>query len=116
MSDPSSASAEADDLCCGICGSTALCPMTWAPDGERAWSIQVRCGECGWWAELGLSNAQATHFDVALARQEALIAEAVERLERERIAHEFEMLIHGLAHDLFGPDDFHPPRSWQYTR
>jgi hypothetical protein len=114
--DPYAACAEAAWVCCGFCDSTAVCPMSWAPDGEHAWTVQVRCGECGWWAELGLSNAQAAHFDVVLNEQESLIAEAVRRLERERVAHDFEMLIHGLAHDLIGPDDFASPRFRQQTR
>jgi hypothetical protein len=87
--------------------------MTWAPDGELAWTIQIRCGGCGSWAELGVSNAQASHLDVVLDRQAALMTEAVERLERERVEHDFQMLIEALHQDLIGPDDFDSPRLRQ---
>jgi uncharacterized Zn finger protein len=76
------------ELLCTGCGSSAVCPMVWAPDGPHAWAIEVRCGECGTWAELGLTNAQAAHLDVVLDRQTRLMHAAVERLAHERVAYD----------------------------
>jgi hypothetical protein len=85
--------------------------MEWAPDGETSWTIETRCGECGTWAELLLSNAQAARFDVLLDEQIALMVRAVQRLEAERAAREFESLIEAFRLDLIGPGDFAPARS-----
>lgn len=93
------------DLLCTRCRSTALCPMQWAPEGESGWFIEARCGECGAWDELRLSNREAARFDVVLDDQVALIATAVDRLEAERAARDFETLIEALRHDLITPAD-----------
>jgi len=85
--------------------------MEWAPDGETSWTIETRCGECGTWAELLLSSAQAARFDVVLNEQIALMAGAAERLEAERAARDLESLIEAFRLDLIGPGDFAPVRS-----
>ena len=90
--------------------------MAWAPDGETSWTIEARCGECGTWAELLLSNARAARFDVILDEQIALIARAVERLDAERAARDFESLIEAFRLDLIGPGDFAPARLRQRPR
>ena len=113
---PSAALRGDEDLRCGQCGSTAVCPMEWAPDGETSWTIEARCGECGTWTELWLSNARAARFDVVMDEQIALIARAVERLDAERAARDFESLIEAFRRDLIGPGDFAPARSQQRPR
>src|SRR5688572_27376663 len=48
-----------NEVLCGACASSFVCPMDWNPDGETGWRIETRCGECGAWEDLWLSNQQA---------------------------------------------------------
>jgi hypothetical protein len=59
--------------------------MEWDTAGESHWLIQLRCGECGCWPDVRVSNAGAAAFDVALDRQIVPITRTLARLDR---AHE----------------------------
>jgi hypothetical protein len=93
-------------LACARCGSSALCPTDWRADDPQGWTIDGRCGECGAWQALRLSNAQAARLDVDLDAQRAAIERDADALEMARMRDELETFAEALRRDLVGPDDF----------
>jgi hypothetical protein len=91
---------------CERCHSAFVCPIEWDPaDGEH-WLITTRCGQCGVWQRLTLTNAQAAAWDLQLDAQTQPIQRAARRLDSERMAAEADAFIAALAHDLIDAADF----------
>jgi hypothetical protein len=78
---------------CSGCGSDFLCPMEWDPSDDEHWRIDARCGACGLWHRLQLTNAEAAAWDVELDRQTRPIQRSLQRLDRERMARQVEGFI-----------------------
>ena len=99
---------------CPRCRGDFVFPVDWEATSQKEWRMTVRCGECDDERELVVPNAEAARFDEVLHRQQAAIACAAERLDRERMASEVEAFVSALAADLVGPDDFagQPGRPW----
>lgn len=93
-------------LPCERCGSDFLCPIDWEPDGKEYWAIEARCGACGLWHFLHLTNAQAAAWELALDRQARPIQKAVDRLDRERMSRQIDGFIAALDRDLIDAGDF----------
>jgi hypothetical protein len=93
---------------CPECRRPAVCPMEWETDGDEHWLMQLRCGECGDWREVRVTNEQARSYDLALDRQAAEIQRALDRIDRERMETELNMLVRALEHDLIDAADFAP--------
>ena len=91
---------------CSGCCSDFLCPMEWEPADDEHWRIDARCGACGLWHGLLLTNAQAAAWDVELDRQMRPIRHELRRLDRERMAREAETFIGALRRDLIDAADF----------
>jgi hypothetical protein len=91
---------------CPDCRRPFMCPMEWETDGETHWLIQLRCGECGCWREVRLSNEEAADFDLALDRQMWAIRRTLTRLDRERMQLEVDAFVAALEHDLVDAADF----------
>jgi hypothetical protein len=94
------------ELACSGCGSDFLCPIDWEPADENHWRIDARCGACGLWHGLHLTNAQAAAWDVELDRQTLPIERALRRLDRERMEREADAFAAALRRDLVDPGDF----------
>lgn len=71
---------------CESCGSSFACPREWAIAGDAHWLVDFRCGECGVWMAIVLTNAQAARLDCLLARQAADMLRAAERVHWHAIA------------------------------
>jgi hypothetical protein len=99
-------STQRPEIPCSRCGSDFLCPMDWEPVDDERWCIEARCGECGLWHRLHLTNAQAAAWDVELDRQTQPIQRELRRLDRERMAREVEGFIEALDRDLIDAVDF----------
>jgi hypothetical protein len=93
-------------LACSGCGSDFLCPMDWEPADADHWHIDARCGACGLWHGLHLTNAQAAEWDVELDRQTRPIERQLRRLDRERMTREVETFATALRSDLIDAADF----------
>jgi hypothetical protein len=93
-------------LACEECGSRFVCPMDWTPADDSTWWAACRCGECGHWHEVYLSNTQAAEWDVELLRQADEIAYAAARLDRERMKVQTTAFVAALRHDLIDAADF----------
>jgi hypothetical protein len=83
-----------------------VCPMEWETDGDDHWLIQLRCGECGAWREVRVTNEEAKEFDLTLDWQTSQIRRELERIDRERMEAEVDALVGALEHDLIDPADF----------
>lgn len=80
--------------------------MEWETFGDDHWSMSMRCGQCGNWLETTVTNKVAAEMDVALDRQQAVIAAAADALELERMSREAESFISALQRDLINANDF----------
>ena len=59
---------------CPVCGRDFVQPVCWEPDGEAAWWMFLRCGECGISREVAVSNADADRFERALHARASVLA------------------------------------------
>jgi hypothetical protein len=91
---------------CPECRRPAVCPMEWETDGEHHWLMQLRCGECGAWREVRVTNEDAKEFDLTLNRQAAQIQRALDQIDRERMEAELNTFVGALEHDLIDAADF----------
>ena len=44
---------------CPDCWRSTVCPIDWETDGEEHWLIKLRCGDCGAWREVRVTNDEA---------------------------------------------------------
>jgi hypothetical protein len=93
-------------LACEMCGGPYVCPIEWEPADSEHWHITTRCGQCGVWHELSLTNEQAKVWDVQLDEQMRPILRAAARLDSERMEAEVDAFIAALEHDLIDAADF----------
>jgi hypothetical protein len=91
---------------CAMCGDDFVNPVDWEPVNETQWWMLLRCGACDTWREVTVTNAIAARFDLELDRRMDVVARAVERLDRSRMAAEVETMILALRHGLVDPADF----------
>jgi hypothetical protein len=83
-----------------------LCPAEWGTADDTHWWILSRCGECGEWSEIVITDEQAARLDCELDRQLMTIKREAGRLEAERMAAEAEAFINALNRDLIDAADF----------
>ena len=93
-------------LTCPHCESYFLCPAEWGTADDSHWWILSRCGECGEWSEIVITDEQAARLDCELDRQLTSIQREAARLEAERMAAEAEAFINALNRDLIDAADF----------
>ena len=93
-------------LACSGCRSDFLCPIDWEPADDDHWSIDARCGACGLWHGLHLTNAQAASWDVELDRQTQPIKRELRQLDKQQMAHQVEVFATALRLDLIDAADF----------
>ena len=93
-------------VACAMCGGDYVNPVDWEPASETHWWMLLRCGACDTWREVTVSNEIAARYDVELDRRMDIVARALERLDRSRMAAEVETMILALRHGLVDPTDF----------
>jgi hypothetical protein len=91
---------------CAMCGGDYVNPVDWEPVGETQWWMLLRCGACDTWREVTVTNEIAARYDLELDRRMDIVARALERLDRSRMAAEVETMILALRHGLVDPADF----------
>jgi hypothetical protein len=95
-----------DAFACMFCCRRFVCPLDWGAVDDDHWWVQSRCGECGVWSEVLLTNAQAARLDRELDGQQELIRRAAARLEAERMEAQADAFIGALQRDLIDASDF----------
>lgn len=91
---------------CGVCGRDFVNPVDWEPVGSEQWRILVRCGECGTWRDVTVTNAVAQRYDVELHRRAAGLATLLDRMDRERMLGQAEAMTIALELGLIDAADF----------
>jgi hypothetical protein len=91
---------------CPDCRQPFVCPMEWETAGEEHWRMQLRCGACGAWREVLVTNDEASEFDLVLDRHCAQILRAVRKLELEEMEADLETFVTALDRDLIDASDF----------
>jgi hypothetical protein len=91
---------------CAMCSGDFVNPVDWEPVGDTHWWMLLRCGACDTWREVTVTNDVAARYDIELDRRMDIVARALERLDRSRMAAEVETMILALRHGLVDPTDF----------
>ena len=91
---------------CPRCDADCVVPVEWAEREPEAWWMRLRCGACGHLREIVVPDATAQRYDLELDRGMGQIADALSRLERDRMALEADNLAVALRLDLVDADDF----------
>jgi hypothetical protein len=96
---------------CGLCGRDFVNPVGWEPVGPERWRILLRCGECGTWRDVTVTNAVARRYDVELNRCAVRLAAVLGRMDRERMLGQVEAMTIALELGLIDAADFAVTRS-----
>jgi hypothetical protein len=93
---------------CAVCGASVVNPVDWHGSDATHWWVLLRCGACAWSREAIITDEEATRLERDLEPGLQAIADALDRLDRERMLRESECFITALRRDLIGPADFAP--------
>ena len=74
--------------------------------GDDSWWLLLRCGGCGTWHETFARGDDLRALRQASARSLETVAEALKRLDLDRMSSEVEAFSQGLERDLIDADDF----------
>jgi hypothetical protein len=91
---------------CRNCRANFVYPVTWTESGPTDWWLLLRCGGCDSWRDVVATNDEVAVFDRILDAGMESIRAAAERLDRELMSAEAEVLAKALRMDLLGAEDF----------
>jgi hypothetical protein len=97
---------EADLHRCQLCYDDSVVPVEAEPLELGLWEMRLRCGQCGTYRDVTVSDDNAQRYDRALSQGMDEIAAALDRQERERINAEMEAFIAAIEHNLIDAGDF----------
>jgi hypothetical protein len=91
---------------CPRCAADSVNPAAAEPVDDETWQITLRCGGCADTRDVRINDAEAAGFDRDLDRGCAVIARALEAIERERMSGWAEAFIGALDRGLLDAEDF----------
>jgi hypothetical protein len=91
---------------CQLCDDDSVVPIEAAPLDPGRWEMRLRCGQCGTYREVIVSDRVAKRYDEELNRGMGEIAAALKREDRERMTAEVRVFVAALEHDLIDAEDF----------
>jgi hypothetical protein len=91
---------------CLLCHGDFVVPVEVEALDDNRWDLRLRCGECGTYREVVVSDDVAKRYDFDLKRGMAEIADAFRLQDHERMTAEARVFIAALEHDLIDGDDF----------
>jgi hypothetical protein len=92
---------------CAVCRAECVVPVWWESlADEQGWHMLLRCGACATFRDVSVPNEVAQAYERDLRRGTAEIRDAVERMDRERMALETDAFITALRRDLIDAGDF----------
>jgi hypothetical protein len=91
---------------CQLCSDDSVVPIQAEPLDADRWEMRLRCGECGTYRDVVVSDAAAQRYDQDLSRGMAEIAAALQREDQRRMSTEAQAFIAALEHDLIDAGDF----------
>ncbi len=91
---------------CLVCGRDFVSVVRCTNAGDDSWWLLLRCGDCGTWHETFARGDALRALRRASALSLETIAEAVNRLDLDRMSSEVEAFSQGLELGLIEADDF----------
>ena len=91
---------------CLVCGRDFVSMVRCTNAGDDSWWLLLRCGDCGTWHETFARGDALRALRRASALSLETIAEAVNRLDLDRMSSEVEAFSQGLESGLIEADDF----------
>lgn len=91
---------------CLVCGRDFVSMVRCTNAGDDSWWLLLRCGDCGTWHETFARGDALRALRRASALSLETIAEAVNRLDLDRMSSEVEAFSQGLELGLIEADDF----------
>jgi hypothetical protein len=91
---------------CLVCGRDFVSMVRCTNAGDDSWWLLLRCGDCGTWHETFARGDALRTLRRASALSLETIAEAVKRLDLDRMSSEVEAFSQGLELGLIEADDF----------
>jgi hypothetical protein len=89
-----------------VCGADFVCPVRQTAAGDDSWWLLLRCGECGTWHETFARDEAVEALERMMERAAEAVGQAVDRLDRERMAAQVEAFSRALQLDLIDAGDF----------
>jgi hypothetical protein len=91
---------------CPLCHDDSVVPVRADPLELGRWDLRLRCGGCGVYQDIVVSDGAAQRYDRDLSRGMGKIAAALKREDDARMAAEAQTFITALDRDLIDADDF----------
>lgn len=91
---------------CPVCASHFVYPTAWCEQGERHWSIDLRCPECEWTDTGIFAQGLADAFDEQLDLGVEALVRDLRSLASANMAEEIERFAFALGADAILPSDF----------
>lgn len=91
---------------CALCHDDFVVPVEAEALDQGRWDLRLRCGQCGTYRDLVVSDDVAKRYELDLTRGMAEIAAALRRQDHERMIAEARVFIAALEHDLIDGGDF----------
>jgi hypothetical protein len=91
---------------CQLCHDDSVVPVRADPIELGRWDLRLRCGECGVFQDIVVTDRVAQRYDRDLSRGMDEIAAALKREDDARMAAEAQTFIAALDCDLIDADDF----------
>jgi hypothetical protein len=91
---------------CPVCHDDSVVPVDAEALDHGRWDLRLRCGQCGAYRDVVVSDDVAKRYNLDLNRGMAEIAAALKREERARMTKEAEVFIAALERDLIDAGDF----------
>jgi hypothetical protein len=91
---------------CLLCHDDSVVPVEAEALEDGRWDLRLRCGQCGTYRDVVVSDDDASRYDIDLNRGMTEIATALRRQDRERMTAEVLTFVAALEHDLIDAGDF----------
>lgn len=91
---------------CPLCEDDFVVPVEAEALEHGRWDLRLRCGQCGTYRDIVVSDDVAKRYDLDLQRGMSEIASSLRRQDRDRMAAEARVFIAALEHDLIDAVDF----------
>jgi hypothetical protein len=91
---------------CVLCHGDFVVPVDAEALDKGRWDLRLRCGQCGTYRDVVVSDDVAKRYDLDLNRGMEEIAAAFRQQDHERMTAEARVFIAALEHDLIDGGDF----------
>jgi transcription elongation factor Elf1 len=91
---------------CPLCHDDFVVPVEAEALDQGRWDLRLRCGQCGTYRDVVVSDDIANRYSLDLDRGMAQIAAELKRQDHERMTAEARVFIAALENDLIDGGDF----------